>query len=330
MTDPTAVPAPLGDGSLAIVEQGAGPVARGVVGGQIGRMVAALTSNPDRDEAVHTARKAGKRARAAMRLVRDHVGRTAYRQENVVLRDTCRRLAPVRDGAVMVATLDRLRESYRHVLAADAFGATRAYLAARHAAARAQILDDRDEMAAIVVTLMTASRRFAAWDPSTSGDRRFAARRVGPGFEPIGRGLARTYRRGRKAMRASYSSGTTDAFHEWRKRAKYLRYQLEALAPLYPEMIAPQAAELDRLGELLGEEHDLAVLGDLVRDEPAATADERERTLLLVLAARARLELQWEARPIGHALYSEQPAAFVRRIHGYWAAAATSRPAPHH
>ncbi len=307
---------------LAIAE-GTGSSVRRIALHQLARIDGALTGAGDPDEGIHEARKATKRLRAVIRLVRDAVGRPAYREENVVLRDTARRLAPARDGAVLVETLAALREQYRDLVAPQALATTAGYLTDRHRAARAGVLGDRQLMVDTVVTLRTARRRYAGWEPSRRSTGRLAARPVAEGFDPVGRGLARTYRRGRRAMQAAYTTGSAEAFHLWRKRTKYLRYQLEALAPLYPELLAPQAAELDRLGELLGREHDLAVLGELVAADPAATADERERTLLLVLIHRARLGLQWEGRPLGTALYREKPAAFVRRIEGYWEAAST-------
>lgn len=48
---------------------------------------------------IHGARKALKRARANLRLLRDAVGKTAYICENVVLRDAARPLSGVRDAA---------------------------------------------------------------------------------------------------------------------------------------------------------------------------------------------------------------------------------------
>ena len=67
-----------------------------IASGQFDRMTHRLNDpDVDPDEAIHTARKAMKRLRGLLRLVRDEVGQSAYRNENAVLRDTSRRLAPV-------------------------------------------------------------------------------------------------------------------------------------------------------------------------------------------------------------------------------------------
>ena len=66
--------------------------------GQFDRAVQGLTDpSIDRDVGIHTARKTMKRLRGMLRMVRDEVGTHAYRQENAVLRDTSRKLAPARE-----------------------------------------------------------------------------------------------------------------------------------------------------------------------------------------------------------------------------------------
>ncbi|MFQ5486316.1 MAG: CHAD domain-containing protein, partial [Desulfobacterales bacterium] len=88
------------------------PLADGIRRIALGRIDKALSqlTNPgfNRDLAVHEARKTCKRLRAVLRLIRDEVRTSYYRQENVRFRDASRLLAPARDSAVMVETLDAL------------------------------------------------------------------------------------------------------------------------------------------------------------------------------------------------------------------------------
>ncbi len=297
---------------------------RRVATGQFDRITRLLADpNHDRDDAVHTARKAMKRLRGMLRLVRDEVGNKAYRSENIVLRDTARRLAPAREGFVMLATLDRLRKEYKRVLRPEAFTVTRQYLKERHEASRLSVIEDDQLITDVIVTLKTARARYANWqiEPGAKPPTKLAARGIPDDFDAMSRGLRRVYARGRNAMGRAYEDGTVESFHEWRKRVKYLRYQLEALEPIWPELLSAHAARLDELGELLGADHDLAVLSEIVRTDDRATADQRERTLLLALIHRTRLELQYEARPLGWALYAEDPNEFVARIGAYWNAA---------
>src|SRR5580698_10039159 len=58
-----------------------------------------------RRSSIHEIRKKLKRARAALRLLRDCLGEPVYRRENSRLRDAARPLTPVRDAKVLFATL---------------------------------------------------------------------------------------------------------------------------------------------------------------------------------------------------------------------------------
>ena len=111
-----------------------------------------------------------------------------------------------------------------------------------------------------------------------------------------------------------------EAFHNWRKRVKYLRYQLESIEMIWPEAIQAHAHRLDELGEVLGAEHDLSVLADVVLADPAACPDPQERTLLLAVIYQSRFELQTAVAPLGESLYAEEPEAFTDRIGAYWRA----------
>ena len=64
-----------------------------------------------RDKHIHEARKATKRLRALVRLVRRELGDEVYALENQCYRDAGRRLSELRDATVLVETLDRLVES---------------------------------------------------------------------------------------------------------------------------------------------------------------------------------------------------------------------------
>src|SRR5438445_3587110 len=62
------------------------------------------------DAAVHAARKRFKRIRSLVRLVRTGLGQAVYHRENACFRDAGGSLAEVRDAAVLVQTLDQLKE----------------------------------------------------------------------------------------------------------------------------------------------------------------------------------------------------------------------------
>ena len=278
-----------------------------------------LETNPH--ESVHEIRKAFKRCRGLIRLVRDEVGYDVYRPENVVLRDLGRKLAPLRDTTVKLETIGGLRERYASVLTPDAFSTLSEGLEALRRAQLDEWLEDEHRRAAFSVTLRAARARYAAWpaEDQTRGLLMTGAP-VRNSYKAIEPGVRRVYYRGRRAGKLAKRTKTMVDLHEWRKRVKYLRYQLEALSPLWKDVIGGTARAVDRLGELLGEDHDYAVLAEAAHD-PTLCPDKVERYLLIAIARERRRRLQTAAFPLGAKLYAESPRAFTARLGEYWTAA---------
>jgi CHAD domain-containing protein len=129
-------------------------------------------------------------------------------------------------------------------------------------------------------------------------------------------------------MVRAYDQPIEQHFHQWRKRAKYLRHQMEFLAPLWPEVVVGTAMTLDRLGLILGEEHDLAELLSLLRDRPDLCPNPRERSLFAALAAQRRSELQTAAEILGRRVYAEKPGSLCHRFAEYWDSRQLANSAP--
>ncbi len=202
---------------------------------------------------MHETRKALKRLRALMRLLDGELGGGARARENAVLRDAARSLSGARDAAVMLSTLDALMTRHPRKLGRRrAVLDLRRRLRAEHARVERDTLADPGARAEVLGELHALRWRVGAWSLS---DR--------DGIELIEADLERLYRQGRTRYRR-VARGKGDrmiAMHEWRKRVKDLRYAAEMLGQR--QLRRPCARW--RLGELLGEEHDLAVLAARVR-----------------------------------------------------------------
>jgi CHAD domain-containing protein len=111
---------------------------------------------------------------------------------------------------------------------------------------------------------------------------------------------------------------STENLHEWRKQAKYLWHDLQVLEPVWPGVMKELAEQAHDLTQLLGDDHDLAVLHETVATnrEKAGTEDVIEA--LFALIDRRRAELQREAFMLGKRLYLAKPGAFTDQIKGYW------------
>lgn len=284
---------------------------------QFDRALSTMRPGGNVDEGLHETRKALKRVRALLRLVRPRVGERVYRYENRVLRDAARLVSPVRDAAVAIETVGILAARFEGSLGVDAFDDLAERLDRRAVRIRSRILEDGVTVPRVTGTLERARARFAGW-PVTEEERRAYGTVIGDDFAAIGPGLERTYGRGRLEMKRAFGIPTARNYHQWRKRVKYLRHQMEILQPLWPEVVGGFALTLDRLGEILGEEHDLASLLDLLSVDPGLTPDQVERSLFAALAQHRRAELQAAARVLGSRIYHESPQRFASRLEAYW------------
>ncbi len=275
------------------------PLPEGIVRIARGRIDHALdelggTSESTAEEAVHEARKDLKKLRALLRMMRGELGEDAFRRENACFRDAGRELAAVRDNDVMLDTLDALE------LPAGMGLELRRTIQAERAAAGA---DGRRIAAAGVVAMLRAARgRVDDWPLERDS------------FDALHEGLERTYRRGRRDFRAARTTPTVEALHEWRKRVKEAWYHHTLLQELWPPVMHAAGDEAHELANRLGDDHDLAVLADWVREHAEMGPEFFEAV------ARHRSELQAEAMALGARVYAEKPSAYVRRLRGLWKA----------
>ncbi len=259
------------------------------------------------DEAVHETRKALKRLRALMRLLEGELGPERAARERGVLSDVAGRLAGARDAKVMVSTLEGLmRRHPRTVGRKRGVLQLREHLRREHRAASAQVLGDAASRELIADELCALRARVAEWQ----------LRERSP-LELVGEGLQRIYSAGRaRRKRAAARKPARRALHKWRKEVKDLRYSLEAIdvQGRSGTRAAKLAARADGLGEMLGEEHDLMVLGELVRAHRPLRGRRRARKQLLRAIARRRARLRERALREGRRLYERPPKRFVRRL----------------
>jgi len=258
-----------------------------------------------RPQAVHGLRRHTKKLRGLLRLVRPVF--PGFARANAVLRDGARHLAELRDAEVRLATLQGLA-------AALPAGTVPDYAAPQLLAA-VTALRQPEPMA----------RLCAALEADLSGLRgqvggwRLTAR----GWAALEPGLCDTWRaarRGHKAATRARALGAGSApFHDWRKAVKHHWYQARLLEPIWPQMLAPQIAAVDALGEDLGAHNDI----DLLLAHLAGHADRRLAGLaaegpFLRAARAARDDLARRSLEQGARLLAEPPGALAARWGAWW------------
>lgn len=248
-------------------------------------LVLSAMGSADADLGVHEARRTLKRLRALVRLIGPSIGHESASVANARLRAAARDFAGSRDAAVMLDTFNKIAGDDP---AANAV--RRALKRARRAAPR----DDADAVAQL--------RTFAA----SIDDFRFDG-----GWASLEPGILRTYGKGRRALRGALEGGTE--LHQLRKRGKDLQFQLTLLREAFPQVIGGYLHALRDLGSLLGDEHDLWMLGVTLSKSKAATAHWEETI------AERRRELRAEVLPLAQKIYVDKPRAWTARVAAWWA-----------
>ena len=251
------------------------------------------------DRAVHAVRKELKRARAMLRLMRAGLGERAYCRDNAELREISRSLSGIRDSRVL---LDTLRGLSRHRDGGASGGGQTdlcKQLRLEHACARRLMHAE----AAVVLRARPVLR--AVWDRLGSADSGMYR------WSVLEAGLRRVYARARHALRRVHAQPSAENLHELRKQTKYLWHQLQALAPVRDRRNGACAETTRRLSDLLGDDHNLALLRRKANETPLKPGA-RQRLLARIDAERARRIRQ--ALALAARTYRDPPAVFAARV----------------
>jgi CHAD domain-containing protein len=245
-----------------------------------------------RPEAIHEARKDIKKLRATMRLVRGETGRGQYRNIVKRLRRTAVALAPARDARVVMGALE---------------------MVAPDAATRFEVLH-----AILEKQWRRETRRLRRGKslPLAQRQLRKAGRRLqqlkikSSGWPALAAGLVDSCQRAQESLEVVRREPSAEHFHAWRKRVKTFWYQLQLLGPAGFPQARRFVDGLEKLGELLGEEHDLVLLGQAIAGIEGAEAAGAARLVPLIAARQARLRRS--ALHLGMKLLTGTPSAICR------------------
>ena len=215
----------------------------------------------------------------------------------------------VRDAKVMIDSLDGLLDHFDGRIKPAAAARFRRLLVEQRREKRRQILEKDHAASGIIKAVTAAKKRVDRWPLERKG------------WKAIEGGLLQVYTQAHRAMRKAGTDDADENLHEWRKRTKDLRYQLELLNKIWPESINALAEQAHQLTNLLGEDHDLAVLRSIGKNEESMQESASDSELLFALIDERRLRLQEKARELGDKIFEESPDQFVERIRGYWKAA---------
>ena len=257
-------------------------------------------------ETIHQVRKRCKELRGLVRLVRPSFG--GYAEENQHIRDAARLLSGARDDDVLIETFDALMAEGRDVEEREDLAGVRRRLVNRRDERLARSTSDDGRLDRFREEMTEALKRVDGWQLS------------GKGFGAVRGGLEKTYRRGRKAFRAARRDPSAENVHEWRKLVKYHGYHTELLLPIWPRIMTARKDEAGRLGDLLGDHHDLSVFADVLAQDFAIAGNPKLLEELVRMARERQGELERETAGLGTRLFADRPEVLVRAWRHRWKA----------
>jgi CHAD domain-containing protein len=291
----------------------AGEVRR-VAGAELAAAIALLESGRERrDAAVHDARKRFKRLRGLYRLVAA-ADPGFWRREEHRIREVAGALSSARDATAIVETVDRFAGEAGTPVEIDRLMTMRRGLIARRDRIVRRHAAGGGAVDAAIAELKAAK---AALESMTIDG---GAGRVA---DVLAAGVARTSARAAEALDKARDVGRADDFHDLRKNVKYHAMHMRLLCDAWPKPRGSRLRLADRLGDRLGEMHDIPVLRDIVEEESIGAPDDRRYVgKLLRRKERALAADCIEAATRLFAMPAEEIAARVAEL--YAAAAGAS------
>lgn len=256
------------------------------------------------DIVVHEVRKACKKLRGLLRIVRPAFD--GYKAENAAFRDMAAVLSPLRDATVLIETYDRLVDSCDGDIERTAFAPVRRRLTFRQKALDRDATSADRKLGDVRDLLLAARARVAQWKLAASD------------FAALQDGLGDTYRSARKAMKTAARSTDVETLHDWRKYVKYHAYQARLIEPVWPAAMQAHRQTADRLNDLLGDHHDLAVLDELLRRVPDEFGHAAGLAALRSLIRKRQALLAGQSFALGARLFAEPTGQLVQRWGTYW------------
>jgi CHAD domain-containing protein len=252
------------------------------------------------DKGIHETRKAIKRVRALLRLLRPAIPAKVFDACKDGLREAARSIADARDARVVADTLRALTRqsrisrssvSLRDARPARGAKAPRQGAVAQRIAALSYLSEVRSQLAGVALSSN-------AWSL-------------------LGAGVRTIYSRGRRRTPVRERDVTTEELHEWRKDVKAYWHALELFQAANPAKPSADVREARRLSDILGQDHDLALLESRIVKRAGAKRAKAHGVLLKSIVAK-RVRLQKRARKLGVSLYSGSPKEVERKLRAEW------------
>jgi CHAD domain-containing protein len=215
------------------------------------------------EESIHKGRLLIKRLRALLWFARPVLDKPAYPQVKTELRNAAGLLGGHRDLAVAQTTLKKLEKKTSKLSVREAVTQT-----LRKMALEKEMGEEADEKLrqSLAEAMGIVARSVAALKKNATSSDSWPSPRER---------LAKAAHAQIKAEKKARRSGDDADFHEWRKKAKRLLYELELTRPAPGKKIPKAMKSVEKLQEKLGEYHDNIMVETLLREHALRSSSAR-------------------------------------------------------
>ncbi|HEV7304989.1 CHAD domain-containing protein [Ensifer sp.] len=286
---------------------------RAIAAEQLSQAVTTLEEQRDGvHEAIHDARKNFKRLRALYQLVAADAP-LFQKQENGRIRDMARSLSTMRDAAALVENAHYLKAAACNEDEERALTHVCERLTTRRDRIAESATDIEDRVAG---TIVRCEQALQALSHVTFDDRR---RRTA---DRLTKGWRRTLKRAKRARQACDATAEAAAFHELRKRSQDYRMHLGLMRAVWPSAMQAKRTEAKALVDTLGHLNDLAVMTQLINEDPGLAGNSQDQAHLIAAVIDRQGSLRKDALDLAALVFQEEPDDESRTIRLLWLDAA--------
>jgi CHAD domain-containing protein len=254
---------------------------------------------------IHEIRKAFKVIRAILRMVRDSVGYSVYFRENVFFRDLSRHLSDARDNEVLLQRAKIVQLNMPPGL--------------KDAGSERMIneLDTvRDRSLQEIVKGENLIKLMS--DELNQSTLRIKNLHINnEGFGVIESGILRTYNQALKYLNKTTEEPGETNIHEFRKRVKYLWYQIMILKPLYSRMLKAVIKSLESISEDFGLHRDYTLFIQRMDKNNYFGLKPKQVIYIQQFTHDEQLKIYGNALEPAKKFFIERPEDFVSKLKKY-------------
>lgn len=257
------------------------------------------------DLSVHEMRKAFKRLRALLRLIRFDIGKQLFLTENTRYKNMAGALSTLRDIHVIISYLAGCFEADELVIEEESFIRFINHLNKQK----------ETEMIALIEN-KTLDLIIKECDDQVYRIKEYPLTQVGP--HTIYKGVTHAYKKCLNKMEAAQLMLDDGMLHKLRKKVKYLYNQMLLIQAVWPDYFTHYSDALKNISELLGDDHNLAETIVIIQETPDHILKAEEKQSLIRSINNERSTINDEVWPLLGKAFTESSAAFAKRVKSYW------------